>query len=70
MTAHARVRVLAHFTPGNKVHEFLAPQADWLDVRYCAEDDDATFYRELPDVDVIWHVLRPLSGEDLERATR
>jgi phosphoglycerate dehydrogenase-like enzyme len=62
--------VLAHFTPGDKVHEFLAPQADWLDVRYCAEDDDATFYRELPDVDVIWHVLRPLSGEDLERATR
>ena len=62
--------MLAHFTPGDKVHEFLAPQADWLDVRYCAEDDDATFYRELPDVDVIWHVLRPLSGEDLERATR
>ena len=62
--------MLAHFTPGDKVHEFLAPQADWLDVRYCAEDDDATFYRELPDVDVIWHVLRPLSDEDLERATR
>ena len=62
--------MLAHFTPGDKVHEFLAPQADWLDVHYCAEDDDATFYRELPDVDVIWHVLRPLSGDDLERATR
>jgi phosphoglycerate dehydrogenase-like enzyme len=64
------IRVLAHFTPGDKVHEFLAPQLDWLDVRYCAEDDDETFYRELPDVDVIWHVLRPLSGDDLERATR
>jgi phosphoglycerate dehydrogenase-like enzyme len=64
------VKVLAHFTPGAKVHEFLAPQLDWLDIRYCAEDDEETFYRELPDVDVIWHVLRPLSGEDLERATR
>lgn len=64
------VKVLAHFTPGDRVHEFLAPQLDWLDVRYCAEDDDDTFYRELPDVDVIWHVLRPLSGDDLERATR
>jgi phosphoglycerate dehydrogenase-like enzyme len=64
------VRVLAHFTPGDKVHEYLAPQADWLDVRYCAEDDDETFYRQLPDADVIWHVLRPLSGDDLERATR
>jgi phosphoglycerate dehydrogenase-like enzyme len=62
--------VLAHFTPGDKVLEFLAPQASWLDIRYCAEDDEQTFYRELPDVDVIWHVLRPLSGADLERAGR
>ncbi len=64
------VKVLAHFTPGAKVHEFLGPQSDWLDIRYCAEDDEQTFYRELPEVDVIWHVLRPLSGDDLERATR
>jgi phosphoglycerate dehydrogenase-like enzyme len=64
------VRVLAHFIPGVKVHEFLAPQADWLDIRYCAEDDDAAFHRELPDADVIWHVLRPLSAADLERAGR
>jgi phosphoglycerate dehydrogenase-like enzyme len=49
---------------------FLAPQADWLDVRFCGEDDDATFYGELPQADVIWHVLRPLSAEDLARATR
>lgn len=64
------VKVLAHFTPGDKVLAFLAPQTDWLDVRYCAEDDDETFHRELPDVDVIWHVLRPLSGSDLELAGR
>ncbi len=64
------VKVLAHFTPGDKVHELLAPQADWLDVRYCAEDDDTTFYRGLPDAEVVWHVLRPLSASDLERATR
>jgi phosphoglycerate dehydrogenase-like enzyme len=38
--------------------EFLAPESDWLDVRYCAEDDDDTFYRLLPEADVIWHVLR------------
>jgi phosphoglycerate dehydrogenase-like enzyme len=49
---------------------FLAPQADWLDVQFCGEDDDATFYGELPQADVIWHVLRPLSAEDLARATR
>jgi phosphoglycerate dehydrogenase-like enzyme len=64
------IKVLAHFVPGDKARALVAPQADWLDVRYCAEDDDDTFYRELPEAEVIWHVLRPLSGEDLERATR
>ena len=62
------LRVLAHFTPGEKVAELLAPETDWLDIRYCAENDDETFYRELPEADVIWHVLRPVSGEDLEKA--
>jgi phosphoglycerate dehydrogenase-like enzyme len=64
------LRVLAHFVPGDKVTEFLAPQMDWLDIRYCGEDDDDTFYRELPEAEVIWHVLRPLSGKDLEKAQR
>jgi phosphoglycerate dehydrogenase-like enzyme len=62
------LRVLAHFVPGGKVLDFLAPETDWLDIRYCAEDDDATLYRELPEAEVIWHVLRPLSDSDLERA--
>ena len=64
------LRVLAHFVPGDKVLDFVAPEADWLDIRYCAENDDDAFYRELPEADVIWHVLRPLSADDLERATR
>lgn len=64
------LRVLAHFVPGDKVLDFLAPHADWLDVRYCAEDDDDTFYQELPHAEVIWHVLRPLSATDLERGQR
>lgn len=64
------LKVLAHFVPGEKVTEFLAPEADWLDILYCPEDDDDTFYRELPDAEVIWHVLRPISGRDLEKAPR
>jgi phosphoglycerate dehydrogenase-like enzyme len=68
------LRVLAHFVPGTKVLDFLAPEADWLDIRWCADDDSrdsqTTFYRELPDAEVIWHVLRPLSGADLTRATQ
>jgi phosphoglycerate dehydrogenase-like enzyme len=64
------LRVLAHFVPGDKVLQFLAPESDWLDIRYCADDDDDTFYRELADAEVIWHVLRPISGADLEKASR
>jgi phosphoglycerate dehydrogenase-like enzyme len=64
------VTVLAHFEPGEKVLKFLAPYSDWLDVRYCAEDDDDTFYAELPEAEVIWHVLRPLSASDLAQGRR
>ncbi len=64
------LRVLAHFVPGERVTEFLAPETDWLDIRYCGEDDDETFYRELPEAEVIWHVLRPISGDDLEQSQR
>lgn len=64
------IRVLAHFEPRDRVLDFLAPEVDWLDVRFCAEDDDTTFYRELPEAEVLWHVLRPITGEDLHRALR
>jgi phosphoglycerate dehydrogenase-like enzyme len=64
------LRVLAHFVPSEKVTEFLAPETDWLDIHYCGEDDDDTFYRELPEAEVIWHVLRPISGNDLKQGRR
>jgi phosphoglycerate dehydrogenase-like enzyme len=64
------LRVLAHYVPGTRVAQFVAPEADWLDIHYCAEDDDETFYAELPYADVIWHVLRPISSADLEKAQR
>ncbi len=64
------LRVLAHFVPGANVLDFLAAEADWLDIRWCADDDDTNFYRELPSAEVIWHVLRPLSGADLQRGAR
>jgi phosphoglycerate dehydrogenase-like enzyme len=64
------LRVLGNFTPGDRVLEQLAPEAGWLDVRFCAEDDDETFYAEVPSADVIWHVLRPLSEDDMRRAPR
>lgn len=64
------VRVLAHFLPGDTVRDIVAAEADWLDIRWCHEDDDRTLQETLPWAEVIWHVLRPLSGADLRRATR
>lgn len=64
------LRVLAHLEPGAKVREIVAAEAHWLDVRFCAEDDDATFYRELPHAEVLWHVLRPVSATDLAAGQR
>jgi len=68
--AIAPVRVLAHFLPGDTVLEMVAPHTDWLDVRWCHEDDDNTLHRELGRADAVWHVLRPLSGADLRRGDR
>lgn len=64
------VKVLAHFLPGETALGVVAPESDWLEIRWCHEDDDETLHRELPWADVVWHVLRPLSGHDLQRGTR
>ena len=64
------IKVLAHFVPGERVTAFVAPHSDWLDVTFCAEDDDATFYRLLPEAEVLWHVLRPLSASDIRLGSR
>ncbi|MUM19422.1 hydroxyacid dehydrogenase [Mycobacterium sp. CBMA271] len=65
-----RLRVLAHFPCGPRVREQLAPHVDWLDVHFCAEDDDDAFYAELPHAEVLWHVLRPLSDDDISKGER
>lgn len=64
------VRVLAHFLPSDDVLGIVGPEADWLDVRWCHEDDDAALHAELPAADVVWHVLRPLSRADLRCGSR
>ncbi len=64
------VRVLGHFLPTGGVLDIVAPESDWLDVRWCHEDDDATLHRELPEAEVIWHVLRPLPGAELRLGSR
>ena len=62
------MRVLAHFTPTEQFTKQVAEESDWLDVHWVAENDDAALDRELPTAEVIWHVLRPLSSADIEKA--
>lgn len=68
MAVSRPLRVLAHFEPGPRVLGFLAPHHDLVDVRFCPDDTD--FYRELPEAEVLWHVLRPLNGADLALGRR
>ncbi|WP_084264384.1 2-hydroxyacid dehydrogenase [Actinomadura macra] len=41
-----------------------------LDIVSCSEQDDARLGRLLPDTEVIWHVLRPLTAADMDRAPK
>lgn len=64
------VRVLAHFLPTETVLNIVSAEEDWLDIRWCHEDDDETLQQELAEADVVWHVLRPLTDDDVRRGTR
>jgi phosphoglycerate dehydrogenase-like enzyme len=44
--------------------------APGLDIVNCSEQDDERFYKLLPEAEVIWHVLRPLTADDIARAPR
>ncbi|NDU76651.1 hydroxyacid dehydrogenase [Actinomadura sp. DSM 109109] len=41
-----------------------------LDIVGCSEQDDARFARLLPETEVLWHVLRPVTAADMDRAPR
>ncbi|MFD0683542.1 NAD(P)-dependent oxidoreductase [Actinomadura fibrosa] len=41
-----------------------------LDIVSCSEQDDARLAELLPDTEVVWHVLRPLTAADMDRAPK
>ncbi|MEB8340736.1 2-hydroxyacid dehydrogenase [Streptomyces endophyticus] len=69
-TADTPLRILAHLDPPPALRARLDRHLDGLDVRWCAEDDEARLAALLPDTEVLWHVLRPVTAADLERAPR
>jgi phosphoglycerate dehydrogenase-like enzyme len=65
------LNVLLHYTAGPAWRRKLAGLShNGLRIDCCGEFDDLEFYGRLPETDVLWHVLRPLSADDIGRASR
>ncbi|MEO8049586.1 MAG: 2-hydroxyacid dehydrogenase [Acidobacteriota bacterium] len=63
------MKVLLHYTPGPAWRRELSSlDGQGLQLDCCDESDDVRFYALLPDVEVLWHLLRPLSADDIARA--
>jgi phosphoglycerate dehydrogenase-like enzyme len=41
-----------------------------MGVEMCAESEDRDYARLLPEVEVLWHVLKPVTAEDIAHATK
>lgn len=65
------MNILFHFDVDPALQAEIDMRAgDDLTIDSCAQDDDEAFYRLLPQTDVLWHVLRPVSAADIARAPR
>jgi phosphoglycerate dehydrogenase-like enzyme len=63
------MRVLYHYDAGPALRRRLAAIDD-LDVAVCSEQDDAGLFALLPEVDVLWHCLRPVDAAVLDAAPK
>lgn len=65
------IKILLHYDAGPAWRRKVASLGDQgLHVECCAESDDAMFDALLPETDVIWHLLRPLSAVDIAKARK
>jgi phosphoglycerate dehydrogenase-like enzyme len=65
------MKVLFRFdASGTLARRVSAMSRDGIEVLTCPEADDAEYLRLLPKIDVLWHVLEPVTAEHLERARR
>jgi phosphoglycerate dehydrogenase-like enzyme len=55
------MKVLFHYAAGPDLAARLAA-IPGLEIAICAEDDDARLMRLLPEIDVLWHVLKPCTA--------
>ncbi len=65
------MKVLFHYRCGDWLRQRLeALSEQGLEVAICAEEDDAAFVEALPDTEVLWHVLTPVTAAHLAAAPR
>ena len=65
------MKVLFHFDASDAlVRRVGALSGGGIEIRCCPESDAAAFERELHELEVIWHVLKPVTGEVIARAPR
>lgn len=60
------MRVVFHFDGSEALKARLAP----LGVELCPESDAQAFERALPEMEVLWHVLKPVTAAVIARAPR
>jgi len=65
------VKVLLHYDAGPALAARLAPlAAEGLEVGVCPQGDGDPFDAALGEVEVLWHVLEPVTAAHLARAPR
>jgi len=63
------MKILFHYEPGPALARQLATlAAEGLEIDWVAPADVDGFVKLLPEMEIIWHVLRPLSASDIGRA--
>ncbi|HEX7052721.1 MAG TPA: 2-hydroxyacid dehydrogenase [Burkholderiales bacterium] len=60
------MKIVFHFDGSDALRERAAK----LGVELCPESDEAAFARLLPEVEVLWHVLKPVTAQVIERAPK
>jgi phosphoglycerate dehydrogenase-like enzyme len=58
--------VVFHFDGSETLRARLAP----LGVTLCAESDNRSFEKHLPEMEVLWHVLKPVTAQVIGRAPK
>ena len=65
------MRVLFHYDAGPRlVGEFEKLASAGLEVAICGESDTATLGRLIPETEVLWHVLEPVTADHIGRVVR